>query len=128
MNSNCHVRVCDFGLARTSSQLSKSSSADHIILTDYVATRWYRAPELLLGAQFYHEGVDMWSVGCIIGEMVLGKPILKGRSTMNQIEKIVEITAKPSDEELKPISSTSPFATSMMESLGNIRQIPSASI
>lgn len=127
MNSNCHVRICDFGLARTT--MTKGQMAtDHAVLTDYVATRWYRAPELLLGAQYYHEGVDMWSVGCIMGEMVSGKPILKGRSTMNQLEKIVELTAKPPEEDVKPISSTSPYAKSMMESLGSIKQLPSASI
>jgi len=129
LNSNCHVRLCDFGLARTAMTPGKpTSGADAVVLTDYVATRWYRAPELLLGAQYYHEGVDMWSVGCILGEMVSAKPILKGRSTMNQLEKIVELTAKPSEEDLRPISSTSPYCKSMMESVGNIRQLPSASI
>ncbi|CAE7635181.1 erkB [Symbiodinium sp. CCMP2456] len=96
LNSNCHVRLCDFGLARTALPVEvqatgrrNSAAADEALplLTDYVATRWYRAPELLLGSTLYSEGVDMWSVGCILGEMVSGKPILRGRSTMDQLEK-----------------------------------------
>ena len=52
-------------------------------MTEYVATRWYRAPEILLGSQKYHKSVDMWSLGCILGEMIVGKPIFPGNSTMN---------------------------------------------
>lgn len=61
------------------------------ILTDYVATRWYRAPEILLGSTKYTYGVDMWSSGCILGELLLGKPIFPGTSTMNQLDRIVEV-------------------------------------
>lgn len=52
-------------------------------LTDYVATRWYRAPEILLGSTKYSKAVDMWSVGCILGELIVGKPIFPGTSTLN---------------------------------------------
>lgn len=52
------------------------------MLTDYVATRWYRAPEILLGSTGYTKGVDMWSLGCILGELLSGRPIFPGRSTM----------------------------------------------
>lgn len=64
-------------------------------------TRWraagcrYRAPEILLGATNYGFGVDMWSVGCILGEMLHGKPIFPGQSTINQLEKIMELTGAP---------------------------------
>jgi mitogen-activated protein kinase 15 len=53
------------------------------ILTEYVATRWYRAPEILLGSTNYTKAVDMWSVGCILGELVTGKAIFPGTSTLN---------------------------------------------
>lgn len=56
---------------------------ENAILTEYVATRWYRAPEILLGSTFYTKAVDMWSVGCILGEMINGKPIFPGSSTLN---------------------------------------------
>ena len=52
-------------------------------MTEYVATRWYRAPEILLGSHSYAKSVDMWSVGCILGEMILGKAIFSGASTLN---------------------------------------------
>jgi mitogen-activated protein kinase 15 len=53
------------------------------VLTDYVATRWYRAPEILLGATKYTKAVDMWSLGCILGELLSGKPIFPGTSTVS---------------------------------------------
>jgi len=52
------------------------------VLTDYVATRWYRAPEILLGATKYTKAVDMWSLGCILGELLSGKAIFPGTSTV----------------------------------------------
>lgn len=133
LNSNCHVRLCDFGLARTATLPAGATSQKNdpqamVLFTDYVATRWYRAPELLLGATMYTEGVDMWSVGCIVGEMYSGKPILKGRSTMDQLEKIVELTGKPSESDLRSISSSSQYARTMLESMANVRQMPTANI
>jgi mitogen-activated protein kinase 15 len=53
------------------------------MLTDYVATRWFRAPEILLGSKSYSYGVDLWSVGCLMGEMILGKALFSGTSTLN---------------------------------------------
>lgn len=131
LNANCHVRLCDFGLARTFHQLeglSDGSKTNSVMFTDYVATRWYRAPELLLGANKYREHVDMWSVGCIIGEMYSGRPILKGRSTIDQLTKICELTGKPSEQDMRPISSCSPCAKQLLEQLGNVRQLPSSGI
>lgn len=93
VNSECHIKVADFGLAR--SLISKCEDAN-IKLTDYVATRWYRAPEILLGSTKYSKAVDMWSVGCILGELIVGKPIFPGTSTLNQIERVLELTGKPS--------------------------------
>ena len=63
LNSDCHVKVCDLGLCRSLAEASNSSVAAPV-LTDYVATRWYRAPEILLGSTRYTKGVDMWAVGC----------------------------------------------------------------
>ena len=54
-------------------------------LTDYVATRWYRAPEILLGCKKYTTGVDLWSLGCILGEMLLERPLYPGNSTLDQV-------------------------------------------
>ena len=53
--------------------------------------RWYRAPEILLSSPHYTKGVDMWSLGCILAEMLLGKPLFPGDSTFDQIEKIIRV-------------------------------------
>jgi len=62
-NSECQVKLADFGLARSVAQLNSPDASTNPILTDYVATRWYRAPEILLGSTKYTFGVDMWSSG-----------------------------------------------------------------
>jgi mitogen-activated protein kinase 15 len=113
LNSDCQVKVCDFGLARSVVQLQ--DNAQNPVLTDYVATRWYRAPEILLGSTSYTKGVDLWSVGCILGELLSGKPIFPGTSTMNQLDRIMEVTGRPSPEDVDAIKS--PFAATMLESL-----------
>jgi len=94
------------------------------VLTDYVATRWYRPPEILLGSTSYQMGVDMWSVGCILGELLSGKPIFPGTSTMNQLDRIMQVTGYPTPEDIE--SMKSPFAATMLESLTKSRPKPLA--
>nr|XP_044249953.1 extracellular signal-regulated kinase 7 [Drosophila takahashii] len=92
IDSKCRLKVADFGLARTLSTKRKAEfdDMDHEgMLTDYVATRWYRAPEILVASRNYTKGIDMWGLGCILGEMIRQKPLFQGTSTVNQIEKIV---------------------------------------
>jgi len=120
LNSDCQVKVCDFGLAR--SVVQANDNAQNPVLTDYVATRWYRAPEILLGSTSYTKGVDLWSVGCILGELLSGKPIFPGTSTMNQLDRIMEVTGRPSPEDIEAIKS--PFAATMLESLPVSRPRP----
>mmetsp|Transcript_7943 Transcript_7943/g.12737 ORF Transcript_7943/g.12737 Transcript_7943/m.12737 type:complete len:355 (+) Transcript_7943:120-1184(+) len=112
LNSECLVKVADFGLARSISSLNSETGP---VLTDYVATRWYRAPEILLGSTRYTKGVDLWSTGCILGEMLGLKPMFQGSSTMNQLDKIMEVTGRPSKEDIESIKS--PFAQTMIDSL-----------
>merc|ERR1712190_555249 len=121
LNSGCQVKVCDFGLAR-SINLCTSDQQTNPVLTDYVATRWYRAPEILLGSTSYTKGVDLWSVGCILGELLSGKPIFPGTSTMNQLDCIMEVSGRPSAEDIDAIRS--PFAATMLESLPMSRARP----
>lgn len=111
LNSDCHVKLCDFGLCRSVADIN--SRPQNLVLTDYVATRWYRSPEVLLGSTKYTKGVDLWAVGCILGEMICNRPLLPGTSTMNQIERILEVSGKPSDEDV--IAMKSPFAETMIE-------------
>eukprot|EP00292_Cryptomonas_paramecium_P012701 CAMPEP_0113697496 /NCGR_PEP_ID=MMETSP0038_2-20120614/22168_1 /TAXON_ID=2898 /ORGANISM="Cryptomonas paramecium" /LENGTH=356 /DNA_ID=CAMNT_0000620517 /DNA_START=49 /DNA_END=1119 /DNA_ORIENTATION=- /assembly_acc=CAM_ASM_000170 len=115
LDSNCLVKVCDFGLARSISALSAGKGGTNPVLTDYVATRWYRAPEILLGSTKYSKGIDIWSVGCILGEMLGGKPLFPGTSTLNQVERIMKVTGRPSSDDVESIRS--PFAANILESL-----------
>jgi len=114
LNSECLVKVADFGLARSIASFENVNVANPV-LTDYVATRWYRAPEILLGSNKYTKGVDMWSIGCILGELLGGKPMFPGTSTMNQLDRIIEVTGRPNAEDIEAIRS--PFAATMLESL-----------
>ena len=77
--SDMSIKLCDFGFARS---LPISLNAP---LTDYVATRWYRAPELLLGYTNYGPAIDMFAIGCIMGEVVDGEPLLPGESEIDQL-------------------------------------------
>ncbi|XP_024918806.1 cyclin-dependent kinase-like 1 [Cynoglossus semilaevis] len=78
------VKLCDFGFART-----LASPAEGGVYTDYVATRWYRAPELLVGDIKYGKPVDVWAVGCLLLEMLSGQPLFPGDSDLDQIHHIV---------------------------------------
>jgi len=123
LNSECLMKVADFGLARS---LLRGEVADgsttNPIMTDYVATRWYRAPEILLGSTRYGTAVDMWSLGCIFGEMLGGKPVFQGSSTLNQLERICEVVGRPSDEEVEAMKS--PFAQTMLDNLNVQNTVP----
>ena len=103
MNVDCKAKIADFGLAR--SLLYQDQDNSEPIYTEYVATRWYRAPELLLGATKYTKAIDMWSVGCILGEIVLGKAVFPGTSTLNQIERIMDLIGKPKIEDIESLGS-----------------------
>jgi len=105
LDSDCFVKVCDFGLARSLRQLKETEQGGNPALTEYVATRWYRAPEILLASPRYTKGVDMWSVGCILGELLLGKPLFPGSSTLNQIERIMNVISRPSRADIDSIKS-----------------------
>lgn len=84
MNADCELKICDFGLARGLT----ADNSDAGFMTEYVATRWYRAPEIMLSFKSYTKAsnwfcfkyiVDIWSVGCIFGELLGGRPLFKGR-------------------------------------------------
>nr|XP_008000000.2 mitogen-activated protein kinase 15 isoform X1 [Chlorocebus sabaeus] len=96
LDANCTVKLCDFGLARSLGDLPEGPEDQ--ALTEYVATRWYRAPEVLLSSHRYTLGVDMWSLGCILGEMLRGRPLFPGTSTLHQLELILATIPPPSKE------------------------------
>ncbi|CAA7043243.1 unnamed protein product [Microthlaspi erraticum] len=88
------LKVADFGLAN----FSNSSGHKKKPLTSRVVTLWYRPPELLLGATDYGAAVDLWSVGCVFAELLLGKPILRGRTEVEQLHKIFKLCGSPPED------------------------------
>ncbi|RYQ94155.1 hypothetical protein Ahy_B08g089033 isoform B [Arachis hypogaea] len=86
------LKIADFGLATFFDPKQKQ------VLTSRVVTLWYRPPELLLGATFYGVGVDLWSAGCILAELLAGKPIMPGRTEVEQLHKIFKLCGSPSEE------------------------------
>ncbi|XP_074469715.1 mitogen-activated protein kinase 15 [Sebastes fasciatus] len=120
LDTDCVVKLCDFGLARSLNQIQEDSG--NPALTEYVATRWYRAPEILLGSSRYTKGVDMWSIGCILGEMLLGKALFPGTSTINQIEKIMSAIPHPSPEDILAIKSE--YGSSVIQRMLLKPQVP----
>ena len=100
VNEACDAKLCDFGLVRS---IDDEPNSNMDILTEYIATRWYRAPEILLGSQNYSKAIDIWSIGCLAAEMMKGKPIFPGTSTLNQIEKVLMWTGTPSVEDIESL-------------------------
>ncbi|KAL2089507.1 hypothetical protein ACEWY4_014195 [Coilia grayii] len=94
ISSDDVLKLCDFGFARN---LSEGNDANY---TEYVATRWYRSPELLLGAP-YGKAVDMWSVGCILGELSDGQPLFPGESEIDQLYTIQKVLGPLPPEQMK---------------------------
>lgn len=114
LNSDCTMKVADFGLARSILSLEREQVI-RPVLTDYIATRWYRPPEILLGSTRYTKAVDMWSVGCILGELILGKPLFPGRSTTHQLELIISVTGDPTPSDVS--TTNSQFADAMLRDI-----------
>ena len=99
INSDCHVKLGDFGLART---LGHNPHIQNMV-TEYVATRWYRAPEMILAAQKYGKPIDMWSVGCILYELLVGTPLLPGKSTKEMMKMMFGVTGFPDRKEYNEV-------------------------
>ncbi|XP_058091949.1 mitogen-activated protein kinase homolog NTF3 [Magnolia sinica] len=93
VNANCELKICDFGLARTSNVKGQ-------FMTEYVVTRWYRAPELLLCCDNYGTSIDVWSVGCIFAELLGRKPIFPGTECLNQLKLIINVLGSMAEADL----------------------------
>uniref|UniRef100_A0A674NU91 mitogen-activated protein kinase n=1 Tax=Takifugu rubripes TaxID=31033 RepID=A0A674NU91_TAKRU len=88
INPDCELKILDFGLAR-------QADAE---MTGYVVTRWYRAPEVILNWMHYTQTVDIWSAGCIMAEMLLGRPLFKGNDHLDQLREIMKVTGTPTGD------------------------------
>jgi len=95
VNEDCELKILDFGLAR-------QSEAE---MTGYVATRWYRAPEIMLNWMHYNLTVDIWSVGCIMAELITSKTLFPGTDHIDQLLRIMTLCGTPDDEFMRKISS-----------------------
>ncbi|KAG0241766.1 kinase-like domain-containing protein [Mortierella sp. GBAus27b] len=119
VNADCELKICDFGLARGFSDDAESNVG---FMTEYVATRWYRAPEIMLSFQSYTKAIDMWSVGCIFAEMLGGKPLFKGRDYVDQLNQILQILGTPDEATLRRVGSER--AQAYIRSLPRMPTIP----
>lgn len=94
------LKICDFGTAKRMQfgELQRS----------YVCSRYYRAPELILGATNYTTAVDLWSIGCVFGEMILGQPMFTGKDGINQLVEIIKVLGTPSTQQLRAMNPNYP--------------------
>lgn len=99
VNYNCELKICDFGLARIYTPAYSSSPLVENQLTEYVATRWYRAPEIMLLLSMYSTAVDLWSVGCIMAELFLNCPLFPGKDYRDQLLLIFKFLGTPNDDD-----------------------------
>jgi serine/threonine protein kinase len=99
VNSNCDLKICDFGLARG---VIRDGAEP---LTEYVVTRWYRAPEIMLACREYTKAVDVWSVGCIMAELLGRKVLFAGRDYMDMLTKILDLLGSQDEEDYAFVTS-----------------------
>jgi len=118
LNTNCDLKICDFGLARIA-----DPDHDHTgFLTEYVATRWYRAPEIMLNSKGYNKSIDVWSVGCILAEMLNNKALFPGKHYLDQLNHILNVIGSPSEDDLKCIQNDR--ARGYLENLPKKSKVP----
>ena len=92
------MKVCDFGSAKKIDPESKQS-------VSYISTRYYRAPELMFGSREYTTAIDIWSAGCVIGELILGEPLFKGEMPHSQLIEIIKKLGSPTEEQILAMNS-----------------------
>jgi mitogen-activated protein kinase 15 len=97
INQDCTIKLADFGLARS---IITEPGEPGPVLSDNVVSRWYRPPEILLNSKKYSKPLDIWSAGCIFGEMLLGKVLFPGDSPTNQLDRILQFTGRPTKEDI----------------------------
>lgn len=103
VNENCELKIGDFGMARGLSAVHSEESRS--FMTEYVATRWYRAPELMLSLHHYSLAIDLWSVGCIFGEMLGRRQMFPGKNYVHQLQLILSVLGTPAESIVGSIGS-----------------------
>jgi len=113
LNSDCDMKICDFGLSR--------GETKDVEMTEYVVTRWYRAPEVMLSPGCYGKKMDIWSIGCIMAELLGRRPIFKGDNYMEQMKLIFEQLGTPKGDDLDFI--TNKQAIKYVKKMGDIEKV-----
>lgn len=123
LNENCQLKLCDFGLARCIPDRNETvTEEDNKYMTEYVVTRWYRAPELLLQERYYNGAIDVWSVGCVLAELLGRKPVFPGTDYIDEIIQITNIIGTPTDQDISSL--TSDAAKEFIRNLQRKESIP----
>lgn len=99
VNADCQLKICDFGMARGIDDDMNNA------LTEYVVTRWYRAPEIMVACRQYNKAIDIWSLGCIFAELIGRNPLFPGNNYMHQLQLIINMLGTPSEEDLGFVTS-----------------------
>eukprot|EP00937_MAST-01D_sp_MAST-1D-sp2_P007900 g7900.t1 len=120
INANCSIKICDFGLARGvpgggARAHGAGGDNDGHELTQYVVTRWYRAPELLTACASYGAPIDVWAAACIVAELLLGAPLFRAKNYRAQLERILAVVGAPAPAALGFV--TQPAARRMVDDL-----------
>jgi len=101
ISADCKLKVCDFGLARGDMLDPNGDDGEQCgVLTEYVVTRWYRAPEVMLLPKQYTSAVDMWSVGCILAEILGRKALFPGKNHVDMVCRVAQTLGSPADADL----------------------------
>lgn len=116
LNKNCDLKICDLGLARG----FESGKDDN--LTEYVVTRWYRAPEVILNASHYTKALDLWGAGCVFAELLGRSPLFPGEDYLDQVQRIIAVLGMPSQEDMSFIGNES--AKRYIKSLPKRQRVP----
>eukprot|EP01059_Diplonema_ambulator_P032073 TRINITY_DN6107_c0_g1_i1.p1 TRINITY_DN6107_c0_g1~~TRINITY_DN6107_c0_g1_i1.p1 ORF type:complete len:468 (+),score=134.04 TRINITY_DN6107_c0_g1_i1:136-1404(+) len=108
VNEDCELKICDFGLARP---IPRKAADEHReeskgkFMTEYVVTRWYRSPELLLQETYYTTAIDVWSAGCILAELLGRRPLFPGSDYIEQLLCITSIVGTPKAADIHNVGS-----------------------
>jgi mitogen-activated protein kinase 1/3 len=119
---NCSAKICDFNLSRGGMHSETASAKNRVEsecaeLSDYVCTRWYRAPEVMLFKERYGKQIDIWSLGCIACEFFCLKPIFKGSSSSDQVRQIIGVIGAPLVEDVQGRAFRSRSVAKLLNSL-----------
>ena len=121
LNKDCGLKLCDFGLGRGfDADISTEEK------TEYVVTRWYRAPEVILNASEYTESIDMWSVGCVLAELLGKAPLFPGQDYLDQIKRVISVLGTPTKDDMQFIGNES--ALKYIKSLPKRNALPFAKL